>query len=228
MHFIRYCQKICKTNNISTPYLSVDNYSHYVWSLKHETVFKRSNIKPPYAVLINAIKTADSISDILFLFGDYLDELKKLRYGNCSLRDCPNITKYELFIGGAYDITYGSWGYSKPMLRFLDQIQGKSGVYKLYDIDKNLLYIGKSYTLSNRLTASIKEQRAYYCRAMVTNTQSDANLLEVFYISEEKPPNNDAGFTFDKLTIDIKHKYKFSPLIKIYTDGYEDKRHSTE
>jgi hypothetical protein len=201
-HFINYCFKVCKTQGIDRSDISVENLTHFLWSLKHETVFKRNGIKPPYTVLISALKGL-SKENIDFIFKDYLNELIKLRFGNCELKDCPNITKFEMFEGSTYDVTYGDWGYSKSMLTLLDKIQGKSGVYKLYDINKSLLYIGKSYTLSNRITSSIKEQHAFYCKVMETKTQSDANLLEIFYISEEKPPNNDSGFTFDKLTIHI-------------------------
>jgi hypothetical protein len=53
---------------------------------------------------------------------------------------------------------------------------------------------------------------------MVTDTQADANLLEQYYISEERPQNNGAGLTFDKLTVVVNHHYKFSPIIKIFKE----------
>jgi len=215
-HFINYCFKVCKTQGINKPYITIENLTHFLWSLKHETVFKRSNIKPSYAVLISALKKPDNNDEMDFIFDKYLKELINLRFGHSELKECPNIIKFEMYNGSGYDITYGSWGYSKMMLKTLQQLQDKYGVYKLYDIDKKLLYIGKSYTLSNRLTASIKEQHAFYCKTMITDTQSDANLLEIYYISEEKPINNDAGFTFDKLSVLVKHKYKFSPILRIY------------
>jgi len=217
-HFINYCLKICANQNIKEPFITIKNLDHFAWSLAHETVFKRSWVKPPYAILMGALKKDNPKEDLIFLFGVFLKELIDLRYGNKQLSECTLIIANEFYEGSNYDVRYGSWGFSTSMLKVLQFTQNKCGVYKLFDRDKNLIYIGKSYTLNVRLASSIKEQQAYFLKYMITDTQADANLLEQFFISEERPKNNNMGLTFDKLTVEVKHKYKFGVMIKIYKD----------
>ena len=75
------------------------------------------------------------------------------------------------------------------------------GVYKMYDIDNNLLYVGKAKDLSNRLHQYIDisklELHKQVMRSLVTHveweivaTESDALILEQELIKSQKPKYN--------------------------------------
>lgn len=215
-HFVNYCLKVCRTSRIKDRGLTTANLKYFAWSLSHESVFKRSSVKPPYAVLMCALKKNDPV-EIRFLLSEYTKELIDLRAGNKTLDNCEHIPEYQICNEDVFSGFYENWGFNPNLTRIFKTIEDKSGVYKLYDKNKDLIYIGKSYTLGKRIPASIKERNAFYVRIMLTDTQADANLLELLFISEEKPSMNDAGLTFDKLTITVSHKYHFSKILNVFT-----------
>ena len=60
--------------------------------------------------------------------------------------------------------------YIEDVFKDLDTIYTTSGVYRLYDIDKNLIYIGEKLSLGQRLISSASIQSAiYYDYAVVGN-----------------------------------------------------------
>ncbi len=89
-------------------------------------------------------------------------------------------------------------------IQFSDLIENAPhapGVYKMYDIDANLLYVGKAKNLSNRLKQYIDisklELHKQVMRSLVTRiewettpTESDALLLEQQLIKTQKPKYN--------------------------------------
>lgn len=215
-HFMNYCLKVCKTLGIYNDFINYKNLNYFAWSLAHEVIFKRNGVKPPYAVLISVLKLTDNATELSLLFTDYLKELIALRYGNATLEKCPNIIKYEFYHESSFDIQVKGRGLSVKMERMAIQNQDNCGVYKLFNNDKDLIYIGKSYSIGKRIVSSAREQRASYVKIMITKTQSDANLIEQYLIATEKPSQNDLGMTFDELTVKVSFDYKFLPLVKIY------------
>lgn len=92
-----------------------------------------------------------------------------------------------------------------------DYLNGVFGIYKLYDIDKNLLYIGKSVNLSSRLLGSSMERKAYFYSYAKVNSKSDLNIYEYYYISVYKPPLNVEGVYDDVLSVHLP-ELKFSDI----------------
>jgi len=220
-HFINYCLKIVRTNNLTSTNISVKTLEPFAWSLAHEVVFKREYIKPPYLLLIKALKDYSCGIKLSYLFEEYLEELIKLRYGNITLNECSHVNKYEVVDESLFSMDYNELWYTPQMIKLITQHQNSCGVYKLYDKEKNLIYIGKSYVLGNRVVTSAKAHRARYCKIMLTKTKSDANILEVYFISTERPSQNAEGMTLDMPTVELTHKYRFSSIIKIFK---EDKK----
>ena len=74
------------------------------------------------------------------------------------------------------------------------------GVYKFYDENNKILYIGKAKSLSNRLKSylSLSKERKKnelidkikFLEIFITKTESDALLLEQNLIRKLKPPFN--------------------------------------
>ena len=92
-----------------------------------------------------------------------------------------------------------------------DYLNGVFGIYKLYDVDKNLLYIGKSVNLSSRLLGSSMERKAYFYSYAEVNSKSDLNIYEYYYISMCKPPLNVEGVYDDVLSVHLP-ELKFSDI----------------
>ena len=86
-------------------------------------------------------------------------------------------------------------------IQFCDLIEnapGSPGIYRMYDADGNLLYVGKAKNLSNRLRQYVDisklETHKQVMRTLVarveweiTPTESDALILEEKIIKTEKP-----------------------------------------
>src|SRR5699024_6655512 len=77
----------------------------------------------------------------------------------------------------------------------------KSGVYFSYDEDKELIYVGKSINLGERIPSSINERSAIYYEYAETKSESDTSIYEAYYISLLKPELNVEGKHEDELTV---------------------------
>ncbi|VAW70345.1 Excinuclease ABC subunit C [hydrothermal vent metagenome] len=84
---------------------------------------------------------------------------------------------------------------------FLKHVSTRAGVYRMYDGQQNLLYVGKAKNLKNRLASyfrktglSIKTQalvsKIQQVEVTLTHTESEALLLESNLIKEHQPPYN--------------------------------------
>ncbi len=85
--------------------------------------------------------------------------------------------------------------------QFLTHVSTRAGVYRMYDLQQNLLYVGKAKNLKNRLSSyfrktglSIKTQalvaKVQQVEVTITHTESEALLLESNLIKEHQPPYN--------------------------------------
>jgi len=84
---------------------------------------------------------------------------------------------------------------------FLKHVSSRAGVYRMFDGEQNLLYVGKAKNLKNRLSSyfrktglSIKTQalvsKIQQVEVTLTHTESEALLLESNLIKEHQPPYN--------------------------------------
>ncbi len=85
--------------------------------------------------------------------------------------------------------------------QFLKNVSTMAGVYRMYDIQQTLLYVGKAKQLKKRLLSyfrssglSIKTQalvkKIQHIDVTITHTESEALLLESNLIKEHQPPYN--------------------------------------
>ena len=102
--------------------------------------------------------------------------------------------------------------YEKNLVKeFIDKINdlaSLSGVYGFYNSDNICLYIGVSVNLGERIASSFHERFhnyhiPIYLRYFLTETKSDAYVLETVAISKIKPVYNTTGKYGDELTLDI-------------------------
>ncbi len=80
------------------------------------------------------------------------------------------------------------------------ELPENSGIYQFYDEYEKLLYVGKAKNLKNRVSsylnkgsnkkASLLRNQIKYLELIITNTESDALILEQSLIRKKKPPFN--------------------------------------
>lgn len=108
---------------------------------------------------------------------------------------------------------------SQEFIEEMDALFQVYGLYFLYDENKNLIYIGKSKNLNERIPTSVKERGAHYLKYKVTNTLTDAHILELYYIAKLKPILNKDSKENDDTTLHIEYLFKKeSDFIKIRGD----------
>lgn len=73
-----------------------------------------------------------------------------------------------------------------------------------YDEDKELIYIGKSKSLGDRMQSSaIERMDAMYVTLMKTKTYADTGIYEMYYIAKLKPKLNVDGNTIDEPSVEL-------------------------
>ncbi len=84
---------------------------------------------------------------------------------------------------------------------FLRNLTTRPGVYRMYDIEKSLLYVGKAKNLKNRVSSYFRSNgltnktvalvsRIHSIEITVTHSETEALLLEQTLISRNRPPYN--------------------------------------
>jgi hypothetical protein len=93
-----------------------------------------------------------------------------------------------------------------------------SGVYKLYDIDKKLIYIGtSSCNLYSRARQSILDKNADYVSVIKTDSDLDASIIEVALIGTYKPKLNKCTASKSRIASTIKiEEPVFEPIINVH------------
>ena len=114
-------------------------------------------------------------------------------------------------------------------------------IYKMYDVNKNLLYVGKTTNLESRMTQHFAKQEVKdhpwkkdvnIIEAYETKSQSDMDILEIYCINKERPKYNVQSVT-DYPTINIDYKFlnvyeMNNPLGQNNTDKLEELNVSDE
>lgn len=99
-------------------------------------------------------------------------------------------------------------------LRSLESLECKTGLYKLYNEKKELIYLGKSTTsLGSRLISSVRERNAEYISYCEIDNIADLNIYEVYLIGKLKPLLNvdcksDSTPTLELPGLDFSEKVK--------------------
>jgi|GEM_PF-3825730 len=108
----------------------------------------------------------------------------------------------------------------------LSDLFDKCGVYFIYNDERELIYIGKSSNLQERIVSSLSERRGTYYRYVLTNTAIDASIYEAYYISKHKPIKNvqykfDGECTIKLDELEKSEEYMIVLLEKTFGEKYE-------
>jgi hypothetical protein len=168
-------------------------------SLKHFFKEKETLLKEFESIIENPSKYEDC--ELLIKYTQIPPSLTTRALIEDHLADAIKITKNELNLNS---------------LDIIESLTNIPGVYKLYNKNKKLIYVGRSFSLSDRLPTSIKERSAYYFSYITTKTNADATILEPYLITKYRPVNNVDCVTTDKpsFTIDIPAESDIFPVLK--------------
>lgn len=75
-------------------------------------------------------------------------------------------------------------------VRILENLIGQIGIYRLYNENKELIYIGKSYNLGMRIISSTNERQGIYFDYSIIGNKADTDIYELYYIDILKPECN--------------------------------------
>lgn len=147
--------------------------------------------------------------------------LRDSYYENIEIKKA--IKKYGLNLNIFADINAifkeENYSLSQEFINEIEDLIQVYGLYFLYDINKKLIYIGKSKNLSERIPTSVKERGAHYLKYKITKTLTDAHILELYYIAKLKPILNKDSKENDDTTLHIEYSFKKeSDFIKIRGD----------
>jgi hypothetical protein len=85
----------------------------------------------------------------------------------------------------------------------LKSLHDCSGLYFLYDSSQELMYIGRSSNLRNRIKTSAIDKKMHSFKYLNTRTVADTYILEPIYIATFKPPLNSEFSLLEVPTIKI-------------------------
>lgn len=103
------------------------------------------------------------------------------------------------------------------LLDNLCDLVGIAGVYRLYNFEREIIYIGKSYNLGSRIATSIKERKACGFDYTAIYNKADTDIYEIYYISKLQPILNGTSNTGEETTLVLPER-TFGEVIDVYTE----------
>lgn len=142
-------------------------------------------------------------------------------YEFCSIKCNVNTSKLEW---NKKLYKYVDKEYSEEMLKVSESIVKRSGAYKLYDKNKNVVYVGKSTQgLGSRLLSTVYENDRYktvrYFSYTLIENRSDTSIYEIYYISKLKPLLNIESNHIEDTTL-ILPELEFTELKPIFPNDF--------
>lgn len=108
---------------------------------------------------------------------------------------------------------------SSLFLELFQQNINKAGLYFLFNLDKELLFIGKSVNLGETFLNTIYDRNIDgYISLAYTKSRSDIHVYEPYYIINEKPLLNYSLLENDNLSVNLE-PLEVTPLVKIYENN---------
>lgn len=108
----------------------------------------------------------------------------------------------------------------EKLINSLCNVVNSSGVYRIYNYQKEIIYIGKSYNLASRIPSSLKERKGCAFDYTIIGNKADTDIYEIYYISKLQPILNVASNNEDKPTVTLP-ELKFCDIVETYTDKVE-------
>lgn len=250
-HFFYGCKGIIKdlkiiNPNAVSPTLTNFCYLLFDFSIKNLEKILELKLKYPTEVysfglrfskdaesLLNALKSIESIiSDYKKMFSMTFEEIEKCDLNkyfepkrfNLEQKTKSENEKKKNKLKSQVDTAFRWSGYhidKEKLVNNLCDVIDVSGVYRIYNNNNELLYIGKSYNLASRIPSSMKERRGFAFDYAIIENKADTDIYEIYYICKLQPPLNEASNTGDIPTI-VLQDIEFSKIINVYKEEIDE------
>jgi hypothetical protein len=222
-HFINVAFKQIRESRIECDLFTEDNLYVLAWALNNSDFFRRAGVDIPIDNLMWRVRTNDLTNELINKFSLVMSEIHSLYKGSTYIGKCKELRKQFPLVGqlNIYLVLADKGEYSEEYVRFLEETKADPGVYFLYDLNKELIYIGKSYHLGSRLASSTRERKAFYIQAIKTKSEADANVLEPYYIALDRPRLNRDIVPIDVPTFIIETDYEKGEMIPVFKNSEE-------
>jgi hypothetical protein len=131
------------------------------------------------------------------------------------IKKSGRIEYIEIQINGEYKTI------SDEAIQELEKLYNCYGIYFIYNNKDQLLYIGKSKNLANRIPESIKERNGAKFAYILTTQPSDIHILEPYLILKHKPIKNTQFMEFGDTSFDISSP-ALSKIIPFYEENEKE------
>jgi len=220
-HFINYFSKVLRGLNM---YLVEESilFLKSIYSLSES--IKNNTIQSLVDVICWELKNHSSSKEELNFFTknilpSILEEAQQIKLNN------KNYNFKYLIITGHKELelnylykNFHSNPLNEEALEELNKLENVFGVYLLYNVKNQLVYIGKSTNLKNRIPQSIFERNAVKFAYILPEYPGDIHILEPFLILKYKPLLNKEFKDGDKTSFNIKIPEK-SKIFTFYKDS---------
>ncbi len=204
IHFTNTCKKIIRECDFDIDEQTKNNIldkANHIWFFSsinnHQEFVEEKDLLPlthSFTMELGSVRNINELKDINIMY----NSLQLVN--NSEMEEWLRLSNYRKFIkensNYVIDLAY---------------LVGKIGVYKLYNKEKELIYMGKSRDLGSRIISSGMEQGGYFFSYSNMQNESDACIYEAYYIALLKPRNNVTGNVKDAPTIKLDD-LKFSNI----------------
>ena len=215
-HLFYWTRKMLDKRNwledINTDKLFEASKSLYIFKQENKEIIKKSGLRCPLNQWTYKLYDSEKeeIADTVLSYKTIINDYKK-----CFDKTTKEIreSKYSKYMAWDDDV-FRKVGYydrskkehklfSEKMLEEMDEILGETGIYKLFNSDRKIIYIGKSHNLGKRIVTSAKDKKAKYYSYAITGNKADTNIYEMYYISKLNPSQNGADNVDDSPSINL-------------------------
>lgn len=247
-HFFYACKGIIKGLNIINPNAvapTLTNFCYILFEFTINNLEKITELKLKYPTEVysrglrfatNATELLDALKKIEVIMEDYktilsmsFDAIEESEYKkyfepkrfNRDYKAEKEREKKKKKLEMQIDTSFRWNGYhidKDKLTNELCDLVDVSGIYRIYNNKKELIYIGKSYTLGTRIPSSLKERKGCMFDYCIIPNKADTDIYEIYYISTLQPICNNESNTGDTPTIKLP-ELKFVDIINVYTDN---------
>lgn len=155
------------------------------------------------------------IEEFIRIFLRHLKEIEGYLFRKETANNLDSDFVEEFFIYELEPVKTLGKEFSDEFIEDFEKYARTHGVYFIYNDEEELIYIGKSMNLFERLVGSLADKKGSKYRFTIPNTKSDTHLYELYYISKMKPPLNKDTVEDDELTIELP-ELEFSQIKDAY------------
>lgn len=224
-HLFNLCRKFIKDKNIIQDLRVIENVLKnqnkviFDFTMENIDIVNSKSLRYPVDCYTYNIREAHDVQELIEAFKSIEIILKDYKQMfSMDTETIRNTVKYKVyidykkienhsksnnkvFINEALKFELES--YNEVAKEELVKIIDKCGIYKLYDENEILIFIGKSNNLAKRILASIREKKAFYFSYSLINNEIDSEIYKIYYISKLKPVLNAESSTKETTTIKL-------------------------